>query len=187
MSTRIKEQFVRDMQVALLGRVSSPVQRGALTVMYCCGLRISEAVKLRVEDIDAQRMVIRVVGKGNKERLVPLPRPLLDDLRRIWKTHCHPVWVFANKGRTNYVSAHTVSATFREVRKVTESLQKVTPHSLRHSYATRLIERGIGIETVRILLGHASIKTTQTYLHLTEPLRSKINEMVSDFSVSLFD
>ncbi len=181
------QELSHEQCVALLGAVLSPVHRGALTVMYACGLRISEAVKLRVTDIDSGRMVIRVVGKGNKERLVPLPQPLLDDLRRMWKTHQHPVWLFSNKRGTNHVSDDTIGATFRAVRSVTECSEKVTPHSLRHSYATRLIERGTGIETVRILLGHASIKTTQTYLHLTEPLRRTINETVSGFFVSLFD
>ena len=173
--------------VTLLGAVSSPTHRGALAVMYGCGLRIGEAVKVRVMDIDSERMVIRVVGKGNKERLVPLSRALLGDLRRMWKTHRNSTWLFANKRGTNHVSTNTVGDTFRAVRAVTECSKQVTPHSLRHSYATRLMERGVGIETVRILLGHANIKTTQTYLHLTEPMRRQINQTVSAFSISLFD
>ena len=76
---------------------------------------------------------------------------------------------------------------FGQVRCALKLDDAVKPHSLRHSFATRLMEQGVPAETVRILLGHASIKTTQTYLHLTEPIRRQVNDVVSGFSVSLFD
>jgi len=173
--------------VALLGAVCSPVYRGALGVMYGCGLRIGEAAAVTVKDIDAARGVIRVVGKGNKERLAPLPPALLADLRRVWATHRHPVWLFANKGRSNHVDAGELYKVFAQVRREQGLCDAVKPHALRHSFATRLMEQGVPAETVRILLGHASIKTTQTYLHLTEPLRRQVNDVVGGFSVSLFD
>ena len=173
--------------MALLGAVWSPVYRGVLAVMYGCGLRIGEAVALTVKDIDAERMVIRVVGKGNKERLAPLPQGLYQDLRRVWATHRHPVWLFANKPGSNHVDDGHVEKLFAQVRRQQSLPDAVTPHCLRHSFATRLMEQGVPVETVRILLGHASIKTTQTYLHLTEPIRRQVNDVVSGFSVSLFD
>jgi len=173
--------------VALLGAVRSPVYRGTLAVMYGCGLRIGEAVAVTVKDIDAQRMVIRVVGKGNKERLAPLSQELLNDLRRMWKTHEHRVWLFANKRGSGHVDEGDLYKVFAQVRKEQGLEDAIKPHSLRHSFATRLMEQGLPAETVRILLGHASIKTTQTYLHLTEPIRRQVNEVVSSFSVSLFD
>jgi len=173
--------------VALLGAVRSPVYRGTLALMYGCGLRIGEAVAVTVKDIDAQRMVIRVVGKGNKERLAPLSQELLNDLRRMWKTRQHPVWLFANKRGSDHVDEGELYKVFAQVRKEQGLDDAVKPHSLRHSFATRLMEQGVPAETVRILLGHASIKTTQTYLHLTEPIRRQVNEVVSGFSVSLFD
>jgi len=173
--------------VALLGAVRSPVYRGALAVMYGCGLRIGEAVKVTVKDIDGKRLVIRVVGKENKERLAPLPRGLLADLRRLWVTHKHPVWLFANKKGSGHVDEGELYKVFAQVRRAQGLDDAVKPHSLRHSFATRLMEQGVPAETVRILLGHASIKTTQTYLHLTEPIRRQVNDVVGRFSVSLFD
>lgn len=155
--------------------------------MYGCGLRIGEAVAVTVKDVDAGRLVIRVVGKGNKERLTPLPQGLLDDLRRMWKTQQNPVWLFGNKAGSNHVNEGDLYKVFAKVRHEQGLDDTVKPHSLRHSFATRLLERGVPIETVRILLGHSSIKTTQTYLHLTEPIRRQVNEVVSAFSISLFD
>jgi integrase/recombinase XerD len=173
--------------VALLGAVRSPVYRGVLGVMYGCGLRIGEAVAVTVKDMDSARMVIRVVGKGNKERLAPLPRKLLEDLRRVWTTHRHTQWLFANKRGSHHVDEGELYKVFAQVRHAQGLDDAVKPHSLRHSFATRLMEQGVPAETVRILLGHASLKTTQTYLHLTEPIRRQVNEVVSGFSVSLFD
>jgi site-specific recombinase XerD len=173
--------------VALLGAVRSPVYRGALAVMYGCGLRIGEAAKVTVKDIDGARGVIRVVGKGNKQRLAPLPPALLEDLRRVWVTHRHPVWLFANQRGSNHLDTGTLYKLFAQVRGEHGLDDAVKPHALRHSFATRLMEQGVPAETVRLLLGHASIKTTQTYLHLTEPIRRHVTQAVSSFSVSLFD
>jgi len=173
--------------VALLGEVHSPVYRGALTVMYGCGLRIGEALQVRVKDIDGARLVIRVVGKENKERLAPMSRGLLADLRRLWATHRHPEWLFANKRGSGHVDSSELHRVFAKIRRAQGFDDAVTPHSLRHSFATRLMEQGVPAETVRILLGHTSIKTTQIYLHLTEPIRHQVNEVVGGFSVSLFD
>ncbi len=163
------------------------MQRAVLATMYGCGLRIGEAVKVKVTDVDAKRMVIRVVGKGNKERLAPLPRPLYLDLRQVWVLHRHPLWLFANQHGSNHVAPGVVSKTFAQARLAAAIKEEAKPHSLRHSFATRLIEEGVPAETVRILLGHASVKTTQGYLHLTEASRKKLNDTVSGFSVPLFD
>lgn len=173
--------------VALLGAVRSPVYRSVFGVMYGCGLRIGEAVAVTVKDIDAERRVIRVVGKGNKERLAPLPKALLADLRRVWATHRHPQWLFANKRGSAHVDEGDLYKVFAQVRHALKLDDTIKPHSLRHSFATRLMEQGVPAETVRILLGHASLRTTQTYLHLTEPIRRQVNDVVSGFCVSLFD
>jgi len=173
--------------VALLRAVRSPVCRGVLTVMYGCGLRIGEAVKVQVADVDAKRLVIRVVGKRNKERLAPLPPSLLVDLRKMWAEHRDPVWLFRNKRGTNHINPGVVSKAFQSARLEADIKEDAKPHSLRHSFATRLIEKGVPAETARILLGHASIRTTQAYLHLTEASRKTINDTVGGFSVPLFD
>jgi integrase/recombinase XerD len=156
--------------------------------MYGCGLRIGEAVRVAVNDVDKTRMVVRVVGKGNKERLAPLPAPLYWDLRRMWwETHRNPEWLFGNKRGTGHVDPGVVSKTFAQARQAAGLAETLTPHSLRHSFATRLIEAGVPAETVRILLGHASLRSTQVYLHLTEAARGRIGDAVGAFSVPLFD
>ena len=184
---RLPKALRHDQCVALLGALRSPVCRGVLTLMYGSGLRIGEAVKVEVADVDAERMVVRVVGKGNKERLAPLARPLYKDLRRMWATHRNPQWLFGNKRGTKHIDAGVASKAFALARLDAGIEEEVTPHCLRHSFATRLIEEGVPAETVRILLGHASIRTTQAYLHLTEASRKIINDTVSGFSVPLFD
>jgi site-specific recombinase XerD len=184
---RLPQALTHAQCVALLRAVRSPVYRGVLAVMYGCGLRIGEAVAVTVKDMDSTRMVIRVVGKGNKERLAPLPRKLLEDLRRLWSTHRHPVWLFANKRGSDHVNEGELYKVFAQARCGLKLNDAVKPHSLRHSFATRLMEQGVPAETVRILLGHASLKTTQTYLHLTEPIRRHVNDVVGGFCVPLFD
>lgn len=171
---------------ALLGAVYTPAYRGVFAVMYGCGLRVSEAVALRVEDVDSAAMTLRVIGKGNKERLVPLTKGLLDDLRQVYREHqCKP-WLFPNRARTNHLDAALVETLFRKVRRELGLDESLTPHSLRHGYATRLLEQDVPVETVRILMGHESIKTTQIYLHLTEPVRARVQQAAASFHVALF-
>lgn len=173
--------------MALLRSVRSPVHRGVLASMYGCGLRIGEAVKVGVADVDRSRMVVRVVGKGNKERLAPLPQPLYEDLRRMWTLHRHPVWMFGNRRGTHHVDPGSIYKTFALARQAAGLDGTLTPHCLRHSFATRLFDAGAPAETVRILLGHASVRTTQVYLHLTEASRKQINDTLGAFCVPLFD
>ena len=172
--------------VQLLGGVRSPVCRGVLAVMYGCGLRLGEAVKIRVTDVNGTQGVLRVVGKGDKERLAPLSPALLADLRRMWTTHRHRLWLFGNTRGSNHIDAGTVRHAFSQARDAAGIEKTATPHCLRHSFATRLLEQGVPAETVRILLGHASLRTTQTYLHLTEPTQRRVNQAVSRFDVPLF-
>lgn len=137
--------------------------------MYGCGLRISEAATLEISAIDSANMLLRIIGKGNKQRLVPLPRPLLDDLRALWRTHRHPRWLFPRGDGTEPVCPGTLGWTFRSAIAAAGLKQRFTPHGLRHSYATRLLENGVDTRVVQILLGHANIATTAIYTHLTEP------------------
>jgi integrase/recombinase XerD len=141
--------------------------------MYACGLRISEAVSLRPQQIDAQHGVLRLIGKGNKERLLPLPQPLLWAMRRAWMTHGNGQWVFATRPKGNHASCRSVRGAFDEA-CLAAGLSHLTPHSLRHAFATRLVERGVELRIIQILLGHASIKSTEIYTHLTEPIRQQL-------------
>jgi site-specific recombinase XerD len=142
--------------------------------MYVCGLRIGEAVSLRPRQIDAQHGTIRIIGKRNKERLIPLPAALLAAMRQAWKTHGNRQWVFATRWEQGpHVSPRTVRSAFDDA-CAREKVVAFTPHSLRHGFATRLLEQGVELRVVQILLGHASIRSTEIYTHLTEPIRQQL-------------
>jgi integrase/recombinase XerD len=152
--------------------------------MYLCGLRISEAIALRPAQIDARDGIIRVIGKGNKERLVPLPPSLLQALREAWTTHRNRQWVFA----TSALGLHLCARSVREALYLAcarTGLSGVTPHCLRHGFATRLLERGVELRVVQILLGHASIRSTEIYTHLTEPLRQQLRVTLEELAQDL--
>jgi len=132
--------------------------------MYACGLRISEATRLEVGAIDRANQVLHVIGKGDKERLVPLPRPLLDELASLWRTHRNRRWLFPNHSGDAPVHPCVLSGTFAAaVAVAVPHPRRVTPHAMRHSYATRLIENGVDIRVVQVLLGHANISSTAIY------------------------
>jgi site-specific recombinase XerD len=164
------------------------VYRVGLALMYACGLRISEAVSLRPEQIDARGSVIRLIGKGNKERLIPLPASLLIAMRRAWTTHRNRQWVFAIGREGNHVSPRSMRSAFDDA-CARVGLCGLTPHNLRHGFATRLLERGVDLRVVQILLGHSSIRSTEIYTHLTEPLRQQLRpklEQLADGLVGTF-
>ncbi len=146
--------------------------------MYACGLRISEAASLEIGAIDGRNLLLRIIGKGDKERFVPLPRPALDDLRKLWLTHKNPRWLFPNRAGAKPVSPYVLCVTFRAAVRAAGITARATPHSLRHSYATRLIENGVDTAVVQILLGHSKIATTTIYTHLTEPTHSSLKGLL---------
>jgi integrase/recombinase XerD len=153
--------------------------------MYACGLRISEAVTLQVTAIDGINGIVRVIGKGNKERCVPLPQPVLTEMRRLWKTHRNRRWLCPTRDGTGPISRHTLWLTFRKAAREAGITKGVSPHSLRHSYATRLLEKGIDTRVVQILLGHANIATTAGYTHLTEPTRASLKAVLDELMCGL--
>jgi len=160
----------------ILGCLRLPRYRVCLGVIYACGLRLREGVHLQVPDIDSDRMVIHVRhAKGNKERYVPLPQCALLALRQYWVTHRHPVWLFPARPPADASPAAVsqpmdVSSTQRAFRiALGESgVQKAaTIHTLRHSYATHLLEAGVNLRVIQAYLGHSSPSTTAIYTHLT--------------------
>jgi len=184
---RLREAVTHTQYGALLNAVYTPLYRGIFAVMYGGGLRISEAVALRAADVDGKAMTLRVIGKGNKERLVPLTGGLLEDLRLLWMEHRCEVWLFPNKARTNHINADNVERLFRTIRRELGLGESLTPHSLRHGFAMRLFEQHMPAETIAILMGHDNVKTTKQYLHLTEPIREQVKQAAANFYVPLFD
>ena len=169
----------------LLGCIESPIHKACLSVVYACGLRISEAMTFEIGAIDSASLTLRIIGKGNKQRLVPLPQPLLDDLRALWRTHHHPRWLFPRRDGTAPVCPAVLRWAFRGARDAAGIKQPVTAHSLRHSYATRLLENGVDTRVVQILLGHANIATTAIYTHLTEPTSVALRRILDKLTSGL--
>jgi len=169
----------------LLGCITNPIHRTCFAIMYACGLRTSEAATLEIGAIDSRNLLLRIIGKGNKERLVPLPEPMLLSLRRVWKTHKNPRWLFPNRAGTHPIGRGTLIRTFSAARAAAGLRGKATPHSLRHGYATRLIENRVDTAVVQILLGHSNIATTTIYTHLTEPTRTSLKSLLDTLMANL--
>ena len=156
-----------------------------MLLMYACGLRITEAATLEVTAIDGIIGFIRVIGKGNKERQVPLPQPVLAELRSLWKTHRDKRWLFPSPRQEGPISRYALWLTFKQAVRAAGITRRITPHSLRHSYATRLLESGVDIRVAQILLGHARIGTTAIYTHLTEPTRASLKRILDKLMTGL--
>ncbi len=167
--------------------------RACLSTIYACGLRIQEGVHLQVKDIDAERGVVHIRnGKGGKDRYVPLPKQILKILRQYWVTHRHPVWIFPSRVEAGYrIETATKPMTVRAVQRAFEDalhesgVQKAaTVHTLRHSWATHLLEAGINLRVIQDYLGHASPNTTAIYTHLTQKGNDQaalvINQVIED-------
>lgn len=179
--------LTREEVAKLLNSVRDGRYRAFFTTMYQCGLRLSECSRIRPKDIDGNRLIINILGKGNKWRSVPITPELLSKLRLFWKQHRNPNWLFPGTGRGWKSSAitirealyrcdhHITKASIWQAIKLSASeaglLKKhttVTCHTLRHSYATHLLEAGVHVRQVSAYLGHATLKPTMVYLHLTE-------------------
>jgi site-specific recombinase XerD len=159
-----------------LAKVTSPPNHAFLSTVYSCGLRLQEARHLEVADIDSSRMMIHVHrGKGAKDRLVPLPHATLALLRKHWATHKNPRLIFPAMGRNGKgadgqtpVAVSTVQGALRSAKRAA-GIQKrgVSVHTLRHSYATHLLEAGVNLRVIQRYMGHTRLETTMIYLHLT--------------------
>ena len=163
---------------SLLAHIKTFHNYAYLSTVYSCGLRLHEGLHLEVSDIDSQRMMIHVHrGKGAKDRYVPLPQSTLGLLRRYWVTHRHPRLVFPALGRSgtgakdalNPMAKSSVQGAFRHAKFAAGIAKKgVAVHTLRHCYATHLLEAGVNLRVIQRYLGHAQLETTMLYLHLTQ-------------------
>lgn len=163
----------------ILSHIHHPLYRMILTLIYACGLRFSECMNLRVEDIDSARMVVRVKGKGNKYRDVPLPERVLDLLRRYWRLKRPRPLLFPGYQSHRPVAASSVRCAFRDACQKANIKKKATVHTLRHSYATHLLENGVDIRIIQGTLGHNSPRSTVRYTHLTSKTDQILNQAVN--------
>jgi site-specific recombinase XerD len=158
-------------------------------LLYTCGLRSSEALRLRPKDIDAKRMMIRIeMSKGKRTREVPLTSFTLLKLRQYWVTHKNPNLIFPARGHnmkgastsTKHMALRTIQDVLRKAVQELKLTQKITPHTFRHCYATHLLDAGVNIRMVQLFLGHANIKTTCIYLHVTKNGMSQAVKIITD-------
>jgi integrase/recombinase XerD len=177
----------------ILGRIKLPRYKVCLTTIYSCGLRLQEGTNLHVADIDSARKMIHLRhGKGAKDRYVPLPQRTLELLRQYWKQHRNPVLLFPAEGRnhidlarsTEPMSKSSVQDAFHAALKESGNNKRASVHTLRHSWATHLLEAGLNLRLIQEWLGHSSPATTSVYTHLTikaEQLGAQaINQIMSD-------
>jgi integrase/recombinase XerD len=175
----------------LLAAVRTPHNRASFQTVSSLGLRLTEGLHLQVGDSDGARMMVHVPrGQGAKHRFVPLPSRTLKALRDSWVTHRHPTWLFPATGRDHAQAAcaygpmerSSVQGALRRVVRQVGFRKAISIHTLRHSYATHLLEAGVNLRLIQPDLGHSSLQTTLIYLHLTaaseEPARARIEELM---------
>jgi site-specific recombinase XerD len=178
----------------ILSLIRLPRYRVCLSTIYSCGLRLQEGANLRVADLDSARQMIHVRhGKGAKDRYVPLPERTLALLRQYWKQHRNPVLLFPAEGRnhsalakaTEPVSKSSVQDAFRAALKESGNNKRASVHTLRHSWATHLLEAGVNLRLIQDHLGHRSPSTTAIYTQLTREVRATVTEPLNQLMEDL--
>ena len=181
---RLPTVLSREEVSGLINAAGTLFRRTLLMTLYGTGMRRSELARLKVSDIDSQRMMIRVVaGKGGKDRDLPLSPALLETLREYWRWRKPKLYLFPTRtcGRSHQpISDKTVWIACSDAACRAGISKRVTPHTLRHSWATHLLEAGTDLRTIQVLLGHGDLETTAQYLHLSQRhLRAVINPLDS--------
>jgi site-specific recombinase XerD len=153
----------------LLSVMENLKHRSILMITYSAGLRISETAHLKVTDIDSKRMMVRVrQGKGGKDRYTILSTTALECLRQYWRAYRPKDWLFEGQKESTHIGLSAIRQIFVEAKERAGIIKPVSPHSLRHAFATHLIEAGTSLHHVQLLLGHKSPKTTTVYLHVSK-------------------
>jgi len=166
--------------LALVDRIR---YRVCLTTIYTCGLRLMEGIRLQVKEIDGKRKMLHIRhAKGNKERYVPIPDASLEMLRRYWETHRNRTWLFPAPQSQESKPMHEsgVQRALRAAVRESGVQKKATVHTLRHSYATHLLEAGVSLRVIQGYLGHASPDTTAIYTHLTSKTKEQSQETINE-------
>jgi site-specific recombinase XerD len=174
----------------ILARVRRWRYRVCLSTIYACGLRLQEGLHLQINHIDGGRQLMHVChGKGGKDRYVPLPQPILEMLRQYWGTHRDPVWVFPSTHQTvkGPMDASGLQRAFHGALLDSGVQKPATVHTLRHSYATHLLEAGLSLRLIQVYLGHASPNTTAIYTHLTQPSEDLAIQAINHIVAGLWD
>jgi integrase/recombinase XerD len=181
----------RDEVARLIDASSSLFVRALLMVLYGTGMRRSEVAQLKIADIDSQRMVIHVVnGKGGKDRDLPLSPALLETLRALWRWLKPQVYLFPSRkhrGQEQPITDKAVWLACTGAARRAGIRKRVTPHLVRHSWATHLLEAGTDLRTIQLLLGHEDLEVTARYLHLSEHHLHKVANPIDELKLSSVD
>jgi len=162
--------------------------RTMLALLYGCGLRVSEVTQLKVNDIDASRNVLWVrQGKGRKDRQPLLPPKLLELLRTYWRTERPTDWLFPSADRTRPIAPKVIFLACRSAAQAAGISKPVHPHSLRHAFATHLLEAGTNLRSIQILLGHANLETTARYLQVADVAVRSTPSPLDSLDLKLFE
>jgi integrase/recombinase XerD len=166
---RLPEPISREEVARLIQAAHNRKHRVLMMTAYGAGLRVSELVRLKPLDIYSARMLIRVEqGKGRKDRYTLLSERLLSELRSYWQEYRPGAWLFMNQAGTDHAPIHTAARAYYRMKKRAGIVHGHGIHTLRHSFATHLLEAGVDLRTIQILMGHNSLNTTVKYLHVTQ-------------------
>lgn len=166
--------------ISLINHTNNIKHRCIVSLLYSSGLRRNELLELKINDIDSKRMVIKVIqAKGNKDRYTVLNKSVLEDLRTYFKVYRPKTYLFENPVSNKKYSTSSVLQIVLKAAKSAGIKQRVTPHMLRHSFATHLLESGTDIRYIQILLGHNSTKTTEIYTHVATNSFKEIKDLLS--------
>lgn len=169
-----------------LRAVSGLRNRIVLTTTYAAGLRIGEATRLKVSSIDSKRMLIHVEnGKGGRDRYAMLSPRLLEILRAYWKRVRPGLWLFPGQDPSGHVSARTIQGACRAARRRAQLGKPVTVHTLRHSFATHLLERGVDIRIIQVLLGHVDLGSTARYAQVATNLIASTGSPFDELTIEV--
>jgi integrase/recombinase XerD len=164
---RVPVTLTPDEVARLLAAVPNQRERTAMEIAYASGLRLGEVLNLKLTDIDSGQMILRVdQGKGKKDRNVMLSPALLETLRSYWRMSRPRVWLFPSPGGKGPLNPSVIQRAFIQAKMQARIGKPVSFHSLRHSFATHLLESGVNVRTIQALLGHRSLGTTQRYTHV---------------------
>ena len=186
---RLPTVLSREEVARLIDAAGTLFRRTLLMTLYATGMRRSELACLKVSDIDSQRMIIRVVeGKGGKDRDLPLSPALLETLREYWRWRKPKTYLFPSRdprrGPEQSISDKSVWLACQEAARHAGLSKRITPHTLRHSWATHLLEAGTDLRTIQVLLGHGDLETTALYLHLSQRHLHAVTNPLDSLSLS---
>ena len=181
----------REEVTRLINASETLFNRTLLMVLYGTGMRRAEAARLKLADIDSQRMILRVVnGKGGKDRDLPLSPALLETLRAHWRCFKPDIYLFPSRSSGAVEKPITDKAVWQISTRVARRAgirKRVTPHTLRHSWATHLLEDGTDLRAIQLLLGHADLETTARYLHLSAKHLEQVANPIESLPIANVD